>query len=287
MNFYKKSDKYSMYTIFLNMLIWLLVQSCFAADNEHRVLSPVVLENRQLVLIHSIYNKDIDRTRAILEVGAKPQQGMLIKCRTVAQARMLVAHGLSIKKEDELYGFLPAQMAFEADPDLLTYFLEQVPLSLANRYGRDTYGRLLEGVIEVALENITKDELRFFQKLQILIDHNCYYDHKKMMGAIACYNDTALGNDREGVKRIFKSIIIDNEPKKRTNMLPLLQQRARSGFSSRDTKRLAFINLQHRYEQEVRQHEEKQRQEAIEKNMGTVSSFFYILYDIRSGDTSL
>jgi hypothetical protein len=271
-----------MFSIFSGLLVWLLVQSCFAADNEQRVLSPVVLENRQLALIHSIYNKDVDRTRQLLEVGAKPKQGMLVKCRTVAQARMLVAHGLSIKKENELYGFLPAGMAFEADPDLLTYFLEQVPLSIANRYGRDTYGHLLVGLVGIPFGDLTKDELRFFQKLQILIDHDCYYGHEWMMGAIACYNDTALGNDREGVKKIFKSIIIDNEPKKRTNMLPLLQQRARTGFSSSDTKRLAFTNLQHRYEQEICQHEEKQRQEAIEKNMGTVSSFFYIQGVIKS-----
>lgn len=256
-----------MYAILVNLFIWLFLQSSFAADHESRALSARVLANKQFALICSIYNKDMPLMYSLLEAGAEAQQGLLLRCRTVAQAKLLIAHGLSIKKENNDYGFLPERMAFDADPELLIYFLEQIPLSIANRYGRDVYFHLLAGLVEVSLDTITKEELCFDQKLQILIDHNCYYDHRMIMEAISGYNDTALGNDREGVRKRFETIAIVNEPKERENVLPLLQQRSRTGFTSSNIKRLALTNLQHLYGKEIRQYEKQKRIEAIEKGL--------------------
>lgn len=256
-----------MFNILLGALVWLLVQSSFAAD-----------EDRRLALTDSLDNKDIASTRGLLAAGTKPGKSMLLRCKTVEQARMLIAHGLSIKKESKDYGFLPERIPHDADPDLLTYFLEQIPLTVANRYAKETYIHLLMGLTEVKFGLITKDELRFDQKLQILIDHNCYYDHKGVMGMINCFNDNALDNDREGVKKRFETVAIDNEPKKRENVLSLLQQRSRTGSRPSNIKRLARTNLQHRYADEVCQYEEKKRIKTIAKGLSGLELELHLLF---------
>jgi hypothetical protein len=223
-----------MYNILLSVVLstWCM-ESIFAAAGPREAL------------LDSLKNKDIEATQSLLKAGAKPETGMLVMCKTRAQAEALVAHGADIKNESREYGFLLEFVAPDAEPGVFVYFLERVPLTVRNKYGREAYTHLLFGIPDGVTD--------FDEKLQILMDYNCYCDFRQIMYSIdKGLSDFALGHDRGGIRKKFEQIAVKNE--------------------SENNRR---NEENHRRKKKIDQYEKQKRKEAAEKGLTGLELLFY------------
>lgn len=239
--------------------IW-FIQSICAADYQRDAL------------LKSLEDKDVALTTSLLNAGVEPECGMLVMCKTRAQAEALIAHGVNISGEVKAYGFLAERVSNDAELDLLEFFLQLNPPMRINYYGECAYNSAVMRLIDSG--NIQGFEKQF----KLLFYYNCCYDEKYIIGLFHVFADhvfSAMNSSREQIINKMRDIAQHELDCKDENIVHLLSKRQRTERIF-DFKTSCRAILFQRMRREICQEKKKREQEATAKGLDQLESFFYV-----------